>query len=138
MFGTWKVETIVRLAGRLDARALFTVPIANTGGQLAQVIAIPPYNVIAFADPAEPQSGAPIGISLIVVDAKGDPATGKAVTVTFEGPSAQTPLTAKEDAASLGPGRYKIELAALDAGTWKLTIKIGNEGSGTYSLDVAR
>ena len=138
MFGTWKLETIVRLPGRLDTRALFTVPIANNGGQLAQVITIPPYNVIAFSDPSEPQAGAPVAINLVIVDAKGDPVIGKVVTATFNGPSTQAPVTAKEDAANLGPGRYKIDLTGLDAGTWKITIAIGSEGSGAYSLDVAK
>jgi hypothetical protein len=138
MFGTWKLETIVRLAGRLDSRALFTVPIANNGGQLAQVVTIPPYNVIAFADPSEPLAGAPVTVNMVLVDAKGDPVTGKVVTASFAGPSAQPPVTAKEDAATLGPGRYKIEVAGLDAGTWKVTIAIGSEGAGVYTLEVAR
>jgi len=138
MFGTWKLETIVRLPGRLDTRALFTVPIANNSGQLAQVIAIAPYNVIAFADPSEPQAGAPVTINMVLIDAKGDPVQGKVVTATFSGPSAQPQVTAKEDPATLGPGRYKIDLSGLDAGTWKITIAIGTEGSGAYSLDVAK
>jgi putative copper export protein len=138
MFGTWKLETIVRLAGRLDTRALFTVPISNTGGQLAQVVAIPPYNLIVFAEPTEPIAGAPVTINMVLIDAKGDPVSGKTVTATFAGPSAQPQQTAKQDAATLGPGRYQIELSGLDAGTWKVTIALGGEGSGVYSLEVAR
>jgi len=138
MFGTWKLETIVRLAGRLDTRALFTVPIANNGGQIAQVITIPPYNLIVFTDPSEPLAGAPVALNMVLVDAKGDPATGRAVSATFAGPGTQAPATAKEDPATLGPGRYRIDLAGLDAGTWKVTIAVGTEGSGTYSLEVTR
>jgi len=138
MFGTWKLETIVRLAGRLDTRALFTVPIANNSGQVAQVISIAPYNIVAFTDPSEPQAGAPLTINMVLIDAKGDPVQGKVVTATFSGPSTQAQVTAKEDAATLGPGRYKIDLSGLEAGTWKITIAIGADGSGTYSLDVAK
>ena len=145
MFGTWKVQTIVRLPGRLDISALFTVPIANNSGQIAQVLpipappAVPVYNAIVFAEPGQPQANAPITINVVLVDAKGDPVQGKKISATFDGPGAQPPLTATEDAASTGPGRYKIDIAALPAGgTWKVTIAIGNEGSGVYTLDVAR
>jgi uncharacterized membrane protein len=138
MFGTWKVQTIVRLPGRLDLRALFTVPIANNGGQLAQVVTIAPYTVIVFADPSQPQAGAPLSLNMVLVDAKGDPVQGRSVTATFSGPSTQPQATAKEDPAALGPGRYRIDLAGLESGTWKITIAIGSEGTGTYTLEVAR
>ena len=74
----------------------------------------------------------------MIVDQTGNPVVGKTVTATFAGPAQQTPVTAKEDAATLGPGRYEIAVAALNAGSWKVTIAIGNEASGTYSLDVSR
>ena len=138
MFGTWKVQVIVRLSGRLDTRALFTVPIANTGGQTAQVVAVPPYNLIVFADPSQPQAAAPIALNVVIVDAKGDPVSGKAVRATFSGPGTQAPIDAKEDPATLGPGRYRVDIPSLDAGTWKIALAVGNEGSGTYTLDVAR
>ncbi len=138
MFGTWKVQAIVRLPGRLDVRALFTVPIANTGGQTAQVITIPPYNVIAFADPAEPQAGAPIAVNLVVTDASGDPVQGRTVSASFSGPGTQGAIEAKEDPATLGPGRYRVDIPSLDAGQWKITVTVGDAGSGTYTLDVAR
>jgi hypothetical protein len=138
MFGTWKILAIVRLPGRLDVRALFTVPITNTAGQAAQVIAIAPYNVIVFAEPGQPQAGAPIGLNIVIVDAKGDPVSGKKVRATFAGPGTQAPIDAKEDPATLGPGRYRIDIPALDAGQWKITLAIGSEGSGTYTLDVSK
>ncbi len=138
MFGTWKVQTIVRLPGRLDARALFTVPIANTSGQLAQVISIPPYNMIVFADPNEPQAGAPVTINIVLVDANGDPVSGKTVRASFAGPGAPLDTVAAEDRARLGPGRYEIAVNALRAGAWKITLTIGTEGSGVYELEVAR
>ncbi len=144
MFGTWKVQTIVRLAGRLDTRALFTVPIANTGGQAAQVIdvpaapATPVYRLIVFSDPAQPQSGAPIALNVVLIDPKGDPVVGKQLRATFSGPATAAPVDGREDAATLGPGRYRFDIPSLDAGAWKVTLSVGSEGSGTYTLDVAR
>ena len=145
MFGTWKVQTIVRLPGRLDISALFTVPIANNSGQIAQVLPIPAppaaptYNAIVFVEPGQPQANAPITIDVVLVDAKGDPVQGKKISATFDGPGTQAPLVASEDPVNTGPGRYKIDIPALPAGgTWKVTIAIGSEGSGVYTLDVAR
>ena len=114
------------------------MPITNTAGQTAQVIAVATYNLIVFAEPAQPQASAPIGLNIVVVDQKGDPVNGKAVRATFSGPGAQSPIDAKEDPNTLGPGRYRVDIAALDAGQWKITLSVGNEGSGTYTLDVAR
>ena len=138
MFGTWKVQTIVRLAGRLDLRALFTVPIANNGGQLAQVVTIAPYNLIVFADPSQPQAGAPVTINVVLVNAQGDPVSGKTVRASFAGPGSPFEMTATEDATKLGPGRYQIAVPALDAGTWKITLAVGAEGTGVYTLAVGR
>ncbi|HET7701270.1 MAG TPA: copper resistance protein CopC [Candidatus Limnocylindria bacterium] len=138
MLGTWKVQAIVRLPGRPDLRALFTVPINDTGGGLAQVVSIPPYNLIVFSDPSQPQAGAPLAVNVVLVDAKGDPVLGQRVSASFSGPAAQTPITAIEDRATLGPGRYRIEIPALQAGTWTLTLAVGSEGSGTYTLEVGR
>jgi hypothetical protein len=128
----------------LDTHVVFTVPIANSGGQAAQVIPIPPppatavYNLIVFADPSQPQAAAPIALNVVLINAKGDPVTGKAVRATFSGPGTQAPIDAKEDPATLGPGRYRVDIASLDAGSWKVTLSVGNEGSGTYTLDVTR
>jgi copper transport protein len=144
MFGTWKVQTIVRLPGRLDTRAVFTVTIANSGGQAAQVIPIPAppaaaaYNLIVFAEPSQPQAAAPITLNVVLIDAKGDPVSGKPLRAVFTGPGTQSPIDGKEDPSTLGPGRYRIDIASLDAGSWKVTLSVGSEGSGTYTLDVAR
>jgi nitrogen fixation protein FixH len=138
MFGTWKVQTIVRLPGRLDIRALFTVPIANTSGTVAQIVAVPPYQLIVFSDPSQPVAGAPVAINVVVTDAKGDPVQGKQVSASFSGPAAQAPIAAVEDASQLGPGRYRIDVPALEAGAWKVTLAVGGEGSGVYTLEVAR
>ena len=141
MYGTWKIQTIVRLTGKEDVSTVFTFPVgAPSGGgtTTSQVVTIGPYTTIVFTDPAAPQSGAPLSLFAVVVGADGNPVVGKQVRATFSGPSAQAPIDATEDAATLGPGRYKFAIAGLDAGTWKVTIAVGNEGSGAYSLVVSR
>jgi hypothetical protein len=138
MFGTWKVLAIVRIPGRLDVRALFAVPITNTAGQAAQVVQVAPYNLIVFAEPSQPQAAAPIALNIVIVDAKGDPVTGKKVRATFTGPGTQAPIDAREDPTTLGPGRYRIDIAGLDAGQWKVALGVGSEGTGAYTLEVAR
>src|SRR5437763_592195 len=40
MYGTWKVQTIVRIPGKDDVDALFTVPISQQGGQGATAVAL--------------------------------------------------------------------------------------------------
>lgn len=135
MFGTWNVEAIVRLPERADIRTTFAVPIgAPTGpGAVARVIAAAPYSLVVFVDPPQPVDGAPLVLHAVVVDAAGEPVPGKTLTVTFSGPGTET-VEAKET----GPGRYEAAVAALDAGTWIATVKVGDEGSGTYGFEVAR
>jgi len=60
------------------------------------------------------------------------------VRAAFNGPGTQSPIDAKEDPNTLGPGRYRIDVPALDAGQWKIALSIGNEGTGTYTLEVAK
>lgn len=140
MFGTWKAEVIVRLPGRADTRALFTVPISPAAGQDAttKILAVPPYQLIVFAEPFQPQAGAPITINAVVVDAKGDPVVGKKLRAAFEGPGTMAPQDAVENVAELGPGRYRFAVPGLDAGTWKVTISVDDAGSGVYELVVIR
>lgn len=140
MFGTWKAEAIVRLTGRADTRALFTVPIAPAAGQDAttKILAVAPYQLIVFAEPFQPQAGAPITINVVVVDAKGDPVIGRKLRATFDGPGTTAPLDSVENVAELGPGRYRFTVPGLEAGTWKVTIGVDGAGSGVYELVVIR
>jgi len=140
MFGTWKVQTIVRLAGRPDIHALFTLPVSQPAGQDAttKILAVPPYQLIVFSEPFQPQAGAPVTINVVMVDAKGDPVVGKKLGATFSGPSAQGPLEGVENAAELGPGRYRFTLPGLEAGSWKITLSLSDAGSGVYDLEVGR
>jgi copper transport protein len=140
MLGTWKALVIVRLAGRQDIQTLFTLPVSQPAGQEAttKIIAITPYQLIVFAEPFQPQAGAPLTLNVVVVDGKGDPVTGKKLGATFSGPSAQGPLEGVENAAELGPGRYRFTLPGLDAGSWKITLSLSDAGSGVYELVVSR
>jgi len=140
MFGTWKVEAIVRLVGRQDLRALFAVPVSQPEGQGAttKILAVPPYQLLVFSEPFQPQAGAPVIINVVVVDSKGDPVTGKKVGATFSGPSSQAPLDSVENVAELGPGRYRFTVPGLDAGAWKVTLSVSDAGSGVYEIEVGR
>jgi copper transport protein len=140
MLGTWKVDTIVRLTGRPDIHALFTVPVSQPEGQGAttKIIPVPPYQLIVFTEPTQPQAGAPLTINVVMVDTKGDPVTGKKVQATFSGPATAPSLDAVENTAELGPGRYRFTVPGLDAGIWKITISVSDAGSGVYELDVSR
>jgi len=140
MFGTWKVQTIVRLAGRPDIHALFTLPVSQPAGQDAttKILAVPPYQLIVFSEPFQPQAGAPLTIHVVVVDAKGDPVIGKKVRATFSGPGTVAPLDGVENVAELGPGRYRFTVPGLEAGSWKITISVSDAGSAEYELDVSR
>jgi copper transport protein len=141
MPGTWRIQTIVRLAGREDVSTVFTFPIGTHSGggpTTSKVLTVGPYTMIVFTDPAVPQSGAPLTMFAVLIGQDGNAVTGKPLRATFSGPSSQAPIDATEDAATLGPGRYKFAIAGLDPGTWRITIAVGNEGTGAYSLDVSR
>jgi copper transport protein len=141
MFGTWRLQAIVRIAGREDVTTIFTFPVgaAQGGTSNSQVLTVGPYTAVIFTDPATVQAGAPVNLFVVLIDAKtGNPVTGRSLRATFSGPGQQAPIDGKEDVATLGPGRYEFAVAALDAGKWQITIAVGNEGQGTYSLDVAR
>jgi copper transport protein len=140
MFGTWKAETIVRLPGRADIRALFTIPISQAPGQDAttKILAVPPYQLIVFAEPFQPQAGAPITINVVIVDAKGDPVVGRKLRATFNGPGTLAPIDGVENVTELGPGRYRFSVPGLEAGSWKVTIGVDDAGSGVYEVVVSR
>ncbi len=140
MFGTWKVETIIRLVGRQDIRALFEVPVSQPAGQDAttKIIPLPPYQLIVFSEPFRPQAGAPVTINVVMVDSKGDPVIGKKIRATFSGPGTVAPIDCVENVVELGPGRYRFAVPGLDAGSWKVTLSVSDAGSGVYELEAAR
>lgn len=135
MFGTWRVEALVRLSGKADARTTFEVPIgAPTGpGSVAKVVAAPPYSLVVFVDPSQPVAGAPLVLHAVVVDTAGEPVPGKQVRVTFHGPGTESVI-----ATETTTGRYEAPVPALDAGTWTATIAIGDEATASYEFEVVR
>ncbi|HEY8731595.1 MAG TPA: copper resistance protein CopC [Candidatus Limnocylindria bacterium] len=135
MYGTWKVQAIVRLAGKDDVSALFTVPISQQAGQGATAVALttPKFSFVVFPDPTLPIAGAPIQLSVIVLQG-GDPATGRAVSGTIVAPAAGDTFTAVE----LGSGRYRIDIPALAQGSWTMRIRIdGPADTADYTFTVS-
>lgn len=136
MYGTWKVQAIVRRAGQEDVTTVFTVPIDQAGTATAAALTAGPYHLVVFPDPAAPQSGAPITLTIVVVDQSGDPVSGKAVTGTFIG-ERKGPRPAPVVASPASVGRYTLTVDALEAGAWQVQIDVGAEGQATYQLTVA-
>ena len=140
MYGTWKVQTIIRLPGKDDVTALFTVPISPEAGQGATAVALTTksFALVVFPDPSAPIAGAPIQLSVVAL-ANGQPATGREVigaVVAKDGqPVAGDTFTATEQ----GSGRYRIDIPGLDAGKWTIRIQIGGPAdSANYSFTVSR
>ncbi|HVR88249.1 MAG TPA: copper resistance protein CopC [Candidatus Limnocylindria bacterium] len=138
MFGTWKVQAIVRLAGRDDVDALFTVPIAGTQTASAVALTAGQFNLVVFPDPTVPIEGAPIALSIVVIDKQGNPVIGHRITGTLSGSAGQAALPSALTATEAGSGRYRIDIAALAKGTWTAKIAIdGPENSADYGFEVS-
>ena len=125
MYGTWKVQAIIRLPGKDDVTALFTVPI-SAGGQTASAAALTTksYSLVVFSDPSAPVAGAPIQISLIVLE-NGQPASGRGITGAITAKDGQPTTGETLTAVELGSGRYRIDIPALARGRWTMRIQIG-------------
>ena len=139
MYGTWKVQTIVRIPGKDDVDALFTVPISQQGGQGATAVALTTahFALVVFPDPSLPIAGAPIQLSIVVLE-NGNPAIGRAITataVTKDGqPAAGQTFTASEQ----GSGRYRVDVPALDAGKWTFRLQIASAAdTADYTFTVS-
>lgn len=135
MFGTWRIEALVRRPERADVRTTFEVRIAApTGpGAVASVVQAAPYTMVVYVDPIQPVAGAPVTVNIVLVDAKGDPVAGKPLRVTLTGPG-----TEAVDAKEVSIGRYDAAVPALAAGRWTAVIAIGTEARGEYTFEVAR
>lgn len=136
MFGTWNVEAIVRRTGRQDVRAVFRVPIAPAGQTAASARALPlgSYTLVTFLEPAPAAAGAPLSLSVVLVDSNGSPVPGRMLRVSFEGPGTVAPIDATEQAG----GRYVFPIQGLEAGTWSATIALGTDGTVKYEFEVQR
>ena len=139
MYGTWKVQTIVRLPGKDDVDALFTVPIRPEAGQGATAVALTTahFALVVFPDPSLPIAGAPIQLSIVVLE-NGNPALGRAITAsatTKDGqPAAGETFTASEQ----GSGRYRVDIPALAAAKWTFRIQIASPAdTADYTFTVS-
>jgi copper transport protein len=138
MYGTWKVQAIIRLPGKDDVTALFTVPI-SAGGQTASAAALTTkaFSLVVFSDPSAPVAGAPIQISIIALES-GQPASGRAVSGTITAKDGQPTAGETFTAVELGSGRYRIDIPALAQGRWTMRIQIGSPtDTADYSFAVS-
>jgi hypothetical protein len=139
MYGTWKVQSIVRLPGKEDVTALFTVPISQQGGQGATAVALTTksFSLVVFPDPTLPVAGAPIQLSVIVLE-NGQPATGRATTGTIVAKDGQPTTGESFSASDQGSGRYRIDIPALAQGRWTMRIQIGGPAeTADYTFSVS-
>ncbi|GAC1701578.1 MAG: copper resistance protein CopC [Candidatus Limnocylindrales bacterium] len=137
MYGTWKVQAIIRRTGQEDVTTVFAVPINQSGTATAAALTAGPFQLVVFPEPAAPQAGAPITFNIVVVDQKGDPVSGKTITGTVVG-ERKGPAPAPITASPVSVGRYTIAVDALEPGAWTLKITIGGEGQADYTFTVAQ
>ncbi|MBM4421354.1 MAG: hypothetical protein FJ034_07215, partial [Chloroflexi bacterium] len=134
MYGTWRIEAIVRRTGLQDVRTVFTAPIVPTPGQAtsARAIAFGSYTLVVFTDPAAPAAGSPLAISIVLIGSNGEAAAGRAITATLQGARTLPAITAREST----PGRYELAIPALEAGTWQAALTLDGLGGATYGFEV--
>lgn len=133
MFGTWRIEVIVRRVARDEARAVFLMPVSVSAeaGAVARVVQAGTLTLVVFTDPGVPVAGQPVTLDIVAIDPKGDPVTDAAVVVALEG--------AQRAARNEGNGRYRLELPAQTAGEKPTLITVSGPGGGQarYSFTVA-
>jgi copper transport protein len=138
MYGTWHVQTIIRLAGKDDVTSLFTVPI-SPGGQTASAAALTTKSLalVVFPDPSAPVAGAPIQLNVVVLDG-GNPATGRAVTGVIVAKDGQPVQGDSFTGAEQASGRYRIDIPALAPGRWTMRLQIGGPAeTADYAFTVS-
>jgi len=90
-----------------------------------------------FSDPSAPIAGAPIQITIIVLE-NGQPASGRAITGTSTAKDGQPTTGETFPAVELGSGRYRIDIPALAQGRWTMRIQIGGPAeTADYSFAVS-
>ncbi|HTJ61369.1 MAG TPA: FixH family protein, partial [Candidatus Saccharimonadales bacterium] len=138
MYGTWKVQAIIRLPGKDDVSALFTVPISPNGTTAAAAaLTTKSFALVVFPDPSAPVAGAPIQLSVVVL-ANGNPATGRAINGTIVAKDGQPIAGDSFTATEQGSGRYSIDIPALGAGKWTMRIQIGGPADAAdYAFTVS-
>ena len=138
MYGTWKVQAIIRLPGKDDVSALFTVPISPNGTTAAAAaLTTKSFALVVFPDPSAPVAGAPIQLSVVVLE-NGNPATARAITGTIVAKDGQPTTGDAFTATEQGSGRYSIDIPALGAAKWTMRIQIGSPAdTADYSFTVS-
>jgi len=139
MYGTWRVQTVVRLPGQDDVNALFTVPISQQTGQGATAVALTTksFSLVIFPDPTLPVAGAPIQLNVIVLQ-NGQPATGRATTAAIVAKDGQPTAGDSFTATDQGSGRYRIDIPALAQGRWTVRVQIGGPAdTADYTFTVS-
>ncbi len=126
MYGTWKVQAIIRLAGKEDLTTLFTVPVSPNGTTAsAAALTTRSFALVVFPDPSAPVAGAPIELSVVVLE-NGNAAAGKVVTGSIVAKDGQPIGGDTFTASEQGSGRYRIDVPALGAGRWTMRVQIGS------------
>lgn len=139
MYGTWHVQTIVRIPGREDVDARFTVPISQEAGQGATAVALTTrsFALVVFPDPSLPVAGAPIQLGIVVLE-NGNPAIGRAITGTVVAKEGQPTTGETFTASEQGTGRYRIDIPALGPGRWTMRLQIGGPSdTADYTFTVS-
>ncbi|MDQ6858214.1 MAG: copper resistance protein CopC/CopD [Chloroflexota bacterium] len=125
MYGTWKVQAIIRLPGKDDLTTLFTVPVSPNGTTAsAAALTTRSFALVVFPDPSAPVAGAPIELSVVVLE-NGNAAAGKVVSASIVAKDGQAIGGDTFTASEQGSGRYRIDVPALGAGRWTMRVQIG-------------
>ncbi|MDP9245578.1 MAG: FixH family protein, partial [Chloroflexota bacterium] len=126
MYGTWKIQAIIRLAGKEDLTTLFTVPVSPNGTTAsAAALTTKSFALVVFPDPSAPVAGAPIELSVVVLQ-NGNPAIGTVVSGSMVAKDGQPAGGDTFTASEQGSGRYRIDVPALGAGRWTMRVQIGS------------
>ena len=138
MYGTWKVQAIIRVPGKDDVSALFTVPISPNGTTAAAAaLTTKSFALVVFPDPSAPVAGAPIQLSVVVLE-NGNPATARAISGTIVAKDGQPLAGDSFTATEQGTGRYSIDIPALGAAKWTIRIQIGSPAdTADYTFTVS-
>ncbi|MDP9265259.1 MAG: copper resistance protein CopC [Chloroflexota bacterium] len=139
MFGTWHVEAIIRRPGREDVSAIFTFPVSapSSGGSVARAIPAGPYTAVVFVEPTLPEAGAPLTVTVLVIDAKGDPVPNKPVSAVLRSSEPRHDHPDILISTEIAPGRYRFDIPSLEPGKWTIAVSIGDEGKAEYAFEVA-
>ncbi len=139
MFGTWHVQAIIRRGGREDVSAVFTFPVSApaNAGSVARAITAGAYTAVVFVEPTLPAEGAPLTVTVLVINGNGDPVPGKPVSAVLRSSDPGHDHPDILISTEIAPGRYRFDIASLEPASWTIAISIGDEGKAEYAFEVA-